>query len=41
MTRIRASLIVSPALSGANVVDLGFTYPHAVKVSEVVGLPDR
>ena len=38
---IRTRLIVSPALNGTNVVDLGFTYPHAVKVSEVVGLPDR
>ena len=27
----RTSLIVSQALRGANVVDLGFTYPHVAK----------
>ena len=37
----RTSLIVSPALSGANVVDLGLKFPHAVQGSEVVGLPGR
>ena len=38
---MRTSLIVSQALSGANVVDLGFTYPHVAKTVEVVDLPGR
>ena len=41
MTMMRTSLIVSPALSRANDVDLGITYPHAAKKFEVVGLPGR